>query len=143
MVGLDVIPRISPRSIMAFSSPFSNCLRWILSSQRDCPREVSFWIGFIFILPEFYYVRIYNTKNSNSHPVIMKSIRRFPSYVSFPPALPTFLRPDPHRYSAHSKMPLLMQRPVRVPPLVHPGKVDSCRHGKRLARQNRCHGQSM
>ena len=44
MVGLDVMPRISPRSIMALSSPFSNCLRWILSIQRDWPSDVSFSI---------------------------------------------------------------------------------------------------
>src|SRR3989304_1901563 len=42
------MPRMSPRSIMASSSPpWSNSLRWILSNQRDWPTEISFWIGFI------------------------------------------------------------------------------------------------
>src|SRR3972149_5174550 len=44
MVGLEVMPRMSPRAIMAASSPFSSSLRWMLSSQRDWPREVNFSI---------------------------------------------------------------------------------------------------
>src|SRR5215208_6948364 len=73
MLGLDVMPRISPRSIMALSSPFSSCLRWMLSSQRDCPKEVSFSIGFI-------------------SPLLYKSISILRVFLSWPHAWQVVLR---------------------------------------------------